>query len=710
VTHHRREIEELPSIESLAEAADRANRLQRVTERLSESIRPQEVLDAILTDGLRAAEARAGAIGIVTDDGQAIELLAQRGYQGSVMEEWGRFPVSAETPMSYVVRSGDPLFIESRDERNELFPSLAGRGDGHALAVLPLILEGQLKGVLALSFGEGMSFSPERRQMKITLARQASQALERARLYERERAARERLTFIAEASELLSSSLDYSATLARLARLAVPRLADWCAVDMLGPDGDVERLAVAHEDPEKVRWAYELQERYPPRPDDLHGVSYVLRSGEPEFFPEISNELLEESIGDDDELRQIMDELGLRSAICVPLTARGRTLGALTLIAAESHPPYSEEDFALALELARRAGTAVDNSRLFRETEKGANAARALGYVADGVVLLDFDGIVRHWNPAAALITGVSEEQALGNPVEAVLPGWESIASHVPLVRRGEVAARPVTVPLSLQGREAWVSVSGVDFGEGTVYALRDVTDERALEKARSDFVATASHELRTPLAAVYGAVRTLRREDLALTEEDHAAFLEMIESESVRLSQIVDQILVAGELDADAVEIALEECDAAAIAAGVIESASLHLPPGVSLTMSSDAQRRILCDGNKLRQVLVNLVDNAIKYSPDGGEVEIRLESENGECLIEVADEGLGIPSSERERIFEKFYRLDPQQTRGVGGSGLGLYISRELVERMNGRLEVESEPGRGSRFRIALPAARLE
>ena len=138
----------------------------------------------------------------------------------------------------------------------------------------------------------------------------------------------------------------------------------------------------------------------------------------------------------------------------------------------------------------------------------------------------------------------------------------------------------------------------------------------------------------------------------------------------------------------------------------GVIESASLHLPPGVSLNLAANGQRRIVCDENKLRQVLANLVDNAIKYSPDGGDVEIRLESQSGNCLIEVADEGLGIPSSERERIFEKFYRLDPHQTRGVGGSGLGLYICRELVERMNGRLEVESEPGKGSRFTVRLPA----
>ena len=360
MTRPPEEIEELPSTESLAEAADRANRLQRVTERLSESITPQEVLDAILTDGLRATDARAGAIGMVTDDGQAIELLAQQGYAPTVMDEWGRFPVSAETPMSYVVRSGEPLFIESRDERNELFPSLAGRGDGHALAVLPLILEGRPKGVLGLSFGEGMIFTPERRQMKITLARQASQALERARLYERERAARERLSFIAEASELLSSSLDYSTTLARLARLVVPRLADWCAVDMLGPEGEIERLAVAHEDPEKVRWAYELQDRYPPKPDDLHGVSYVLRTGEPEFIPEISDELLEESIGDDEELRGIIHELGLRSAISAPLKARGRVLGALTLIAAETHPPYTTEDFELARSLVD-GGTPEDD-------------------------------------------------------------------------------------------------------------------------------------------------------------------------------------------------------------------------------------------------------------------------------------------------------------------------------------------------------------
>jgi signal transduction histidine kinase len=689
------------------EAADRARRLQRVAERLAEAVTPEEVLDAVLTEGVRAAEARAGAIGVLSADGKNIELLAQQGYDPSVMTGWASFPLDAEVPMSRVVRTGESLFISSRQERDELFPLLAGRGQGHAVAVVPLAVEGRVFGAMSLSFDEDIHFELERREMKLTLARQAAQALARSRIFEAEQALRKRMTFLAEASELLASSLDYSQTLRLLARLSVPELADWCTIDMLGPNGEIERLAVAHQDPEKVRWAQELQERYPPDPNGTRGVPQVLRTGEPEFFPEFPPEVLDEAIGDDHELRRIVDELGLRASICVPLKARSRIIGALTLIAAETHPPYTHADFELATELAHRAAVAVDNARLFREAERGANAAQALAYVADGVVLLDREGRVRHWNNAAAAITGVAEENALDRPVREVVPGWDTLAALVPLVPPGG-APRPVTLPLALAERERWVAVTGVGFGQGTVYALQDVTEEYALEKTRSDFVATASHELRTPLAAVYGAVRTLRRGDVELSDDDRAQFLEMIESEATRLATIVDQILLTGQLDAGAVEIEATECDPAEIAASVIDSAGTHLPEDMSLALDPDGAPQIVCDENKLRQVLVNLVDNAVKYSPGGGRVEIRLRGEPGRCLIEVADGGLGIPSDEQDRIFEKFYRLDPQQKHGIGGSGLGLYICRELVERMDGHLTVDSEPGRGSTFTVELPLRR--
>jgi signal transduction histidine kinase len=690
------------------EAADRARRLQRVAERLAEAVTPEEVLDAVLTEGVRAAEARAGAIGVLSADGKSIELLAQQGYDPAVMSGWASFPLETDVPMSEVVRTGAALFISSLKERNELFPALAHQGqESHAVVVLPLAVEGRVFGAMSLSFDDDIDFELERREMKMTLARQAAQALARSRIFEAEQALRKRMTFLAEASELLASSLDYNRTLRQLARLCVPGLADWCTIDMLGPDGEIERLAVAHQDPEKVRWAQELQERYPPDPDAARGVPQVLRSGEPEFYPEFPPEVLDEAIGDHHELRRIVDELGLRASICVPLKARSRIIGALTLIAAETHPPYTDVDLELATELAHRAAVAVDNARLFREAERGANAAQALAYVADGVVLLDRESRVRHWNNAAAAITGVAEEDALDRPVRELVPGWDALAALVPLVPPGG-APRPVTLPLALAERERWVAVTGVGFGQGTVYALQDVTEEHALEKTRSDFVATASHELRTPLAAVYGAVRTLRRGDVELSDDDRTQFLEMIESEAMRLATIVDQILLTGQLDAGAVEIEATECDPAEIAASVLDSATTHLPDDMSLALDPDGAPRIVCDENKLRQVLVNLVDNAVKYSPAGGRVEIRLRSQVGRCLIEVVDGGLGIPADERERIFEKFYRLDPQQKHGVGGSGLGLYICRELVERMDGHLTVESEPGRGSTFTVELPLRR--
>ena len=688
------------------DAADRARRLQRVAELLAEVVTPQEVLDAILTDGVRAAEAHAGAIGVLSADGESIELLAQRGYDPDVMSSWGTFPVDAQLPMSEVVRTGEPLFVSSLAERNRLYPSLSHLGqEGNALVVLPLAVQGAVFGGLSLSFDRDVEFEQERRELKMAFARQAAQALARSRLYAAEQAMRERMTFLAEATELLASSLDYNRTLGRLAQLCVPGLADWCAIDILGPNGEIERLAVAHQDPDKVRWAHELQERYPPDPEAPRGVANVLRTGEPEFLPSFPQELLDEALGDNDELRRIVDELGLNSSITVPLNARGRTLGALSLIAAETHPPFTQADFELALEVARRAAVAVDNARLFREAERGANAARALAYVADGVVLIDQGGIVRHWNPAAASITGVAEEDALDRPVCDVVPSWDALTTHVPLVAPG-APARPVTVPIVIDGDERWVAVAGVRFEQGRVYALQDVTEERALEKTRSDFVTTASHELRTPLAAVYGAIRTLRREDVELSEEDQAQFLEMIEAEATRLARIVDQILLAGQLDADAVELEVSECDPSEIAARVIESAQVHSPETISLSLDVDGTPKISCDENKLRQVLVNLVDNAVKYSPGGGRVELRVRNGDGSCVIDVVDEGLGIPPGERERIFEKFYRLDPDQTHGVGGSGLGLYIVRELVERMDGRLSVESELGKGSRFTLELPA----
>jgi PAS domain S-box-containing protein len=391
----------------------------------------------------------------------------------------------------------------------------------------------------------------------------------------------------------------------------------------------------------------------------------------------------------------------------VPLRSGERTSGALTLVSEVRE--LQDSEFDLAQELAARAAIAVENARLYREAERRAEAALALEYVGDGVVLLDEDGRVRFWNAAAAAITGLRETDALGRRPAEVLPAW------VELTRLAELAdaatperARPVTVPIETASRDRWVAVTGVAFDEGVVYALRDVSDEHALERARSDFVATASHELRTPLAAVYGAARTLLRTDIEIPGDQRDRFLEIIVSETERLTAIVSQILLAGQLEEGRVDVTTTATDLKPLAESALDLARIRAPEQIELRLEQDGAPAVaLADEDKLRQVLVNLLDNAIKYSPDGGDVVVELEGGNGRVRLAVRDRGLGIPPGEQERIFEKFYRLDPALTRGVGGSGLGLFISRELVSRMGGSLTVRSQPGEGAAFVVDLPAA---
>jgi PAS domain S-box-containing protein len=351
----------------------------------------------------------------------------------------------------------------------------------------------------------------------------------------------------------------------------------------------------------------------------------------------------------------------------------------------------------------------TERKRDERELERRAQTAQALEFVGDGVFLLDANGVVRLWNPAAAAITGLRESDVVGRPLAETLPGWTDVERLVPVAEtRHGGGVRAETLPVEIDGREVWLSISGVDFAEGTVYAFRDLTEERGVERLKSDFVSTVSHELRTPLAAIYGAALTLRRDDVALTAEQRDAMLGVVSGEAERLARIVNDILLASRLDSDIVEVSIGDADAGELAAGVIAAAATHLPPGIDLRLVvPEDLPPTAADADKLRQVLVNLVENAIKYSPDGGVVEVSLAALTGSLRFSVRDEGLGIPAAEQGRIFEKFYRLDPDLTRGVGGTGLGLYICREIVRRMDGRIWVDSQPGVGSTFSFELPLA---
>jgi PAS domain S-box-containing protein len=692
-------------------ALDAASRLQTAADALATARTPQEVLDAVLSEGVRAAEARSGLIAALSSDGEWLDVIASHGYDEESIASYRRFSLAGNFPLSEAVRTGKGVFISSGKEQDARYPELVGgMQPRHALVCLPLIGHAGPIGGLVFSFESDQEFTPERRALKLALARQAGLALERSIIAENESKLRDRLTFLDASTALLMSSLDLRETLGRLASLAVLQLADWCSISVVVEEtGLIEQLVVAHQDPERRRWAEDLQRRTRPVhiDDDFDLTARAIRTGEPVFLREIPQELLDEAVERDPEAARALEEISIRSAITVPLRSGDRGLGALTLVAEERE--FDDADFDLAKQLGARAAIAVENARLYGEAERRADAALALAYVGDGVVLLDEVGRVRYWNAAVAAITGIPSADAVGRPAAEVVPGWLGLTQQAELADAATPSrARSVTLPLETADGDRWVSVTGVTFDEGVVYALRDVTDERALERARSDFVATASHELRTPLAAVYGAARTLRRTDIELPAEQRDRFLEIIESETERLTAIVSQILLAGQLEEGRVDLATSATDLRGLAESVLDSTRVRAPAEVALKLDpGDDSTVALADEDKLRQVLVNLLDNAVKYSPDGGEVAVELGSAPGLVTVTVRDSGLGIPPGEQDRIFEKFYRLDPALTRGVGGSGLGLYISRELVSRMGGRMSVRSRPGEGAAFTVELPAA---
>ena len=403
--------------------------------------------------------------------------------------------------------------------------------------------------------------------------------------------------------------------------------------------------------------------------------------------------------------------LPVRSYLAVPVfIPDGTVVGGLFF----GHPEigvFSAEDEQIAAGISTQAGTAIAKARLLAaerdaraEAEARSHAAIALEYVDDGIAMVDNDGVIRLWNRAAARITGLTDSEVVGRPIGEAVPGWERIALEVP-VGDWTSTSRPQTLPLDAHDRELWLSVYGVGFPGGTVYGFRNVTDERELEELRVEIVATVSHELRTPVAAVYGAARTLQREDLP--PERVAQLFDMITTESERLTALVDQILLTSQIDSGNLASDHDAVDPLAVVEAVVQNANVVAGRPVVVLEAPKQVAPVHADRERVAQVLSNLVENAVKYGTpnEASQVHVRVIDAPYALRVEVTDEGPGVAASDQDRIFEKFYRLDPDMKGGVRGTGLGLYISRELVERMGGRIGIESQAGAGSTFWFELP-----
>jgi len=347
--------------------ATQMSHLYAITAALSGATDVTTIAEALAEQTLTAFEASRGAVVLRTEDGEALETVAWRGHQPDVIERWRRFPLDATTPVGDAVLRNEPVVLPARDEWITRYPGLDRERIPPASASIPLDIGDQAIGALTLSFDQPREFTEEDVGFMLGAARQGAQALERARSEEIRRLAEARLTLLARAGGLLAGSLDYRKTLGAVVDLVVPQLADWASVEILEPDGSIQSLAMGHVDPEKVAFAKEFRKRRPPDLSAPTGVGHVIASGQPEVIPEITEEMIA-SI-DDPEVKQLVRELTLRSGMIVPLSARGRTLGAMTYVWAESGRTYSSADLALAETLAARVALVIDNARLYRDRD-----------------------------------------------------------------------------------------------------------------------------------------------------------------------------------------------------------------------------------------------------------------------------------------------------------------------------------------------------
>jgi PAS domain S-box-containing protein len=349
---------------------DRVTRLARIATELGTADDVETVTKVVISQAADAAGATVASLSLVVGEDR-LALAGLRGGTEGAARRWVSYPMHDPTPAGDVARSGQMLVLTGRAAISARYPDLERAAEGErSMVALPLRVVGRTVGVVTLSF-------PGRRRLDATeleffgiLADSCAQALERIRAQKEAADQAARVQFLADATTELSKSLDYEVTLANVAKLAVPGFADWCAIDVV-EDDRLHRLAVEHVDPAKVALAVEVEERYPSERDAPGGPWEVIRTGRSILVPEVTDEMLVAGAKDEEHLR-IARELRLRSVLIVPLVARGRVLGVLSWVTAESERRYTESDLAFAEDLGRRGAIAIDNSQLHSQTMEAA--------------------------------------------------------------------------------------------------------------------------------------------------------------------------------------------------------------------------------------------------------------------------------------------------------------------------------------------------
>ncbi|MER3399538.1 MAG: hypothetical protein C4313_00135 [Thermoflexus sp.] len=657
-----------------------------------------------------------------------------------------RFPLEpAETPavpldpawVSQVLATGRAHYLRDLPEAGR--EALRAR----SILLLPIRSGAEILAVIAVAHPEPNAFDETEQILLHTLAEQAAVALENARLYARARRFNEELERqVQERTEALQQALaDLSARhrqLERLYRVTLELTASLeleatlqRAISLLAEEG--ETMAVALLDPESQ--VLQVRAGIGPGAEALRGAAWSLRD-DPGWVRAAIRQRRAQRLedGSPEGLPPPWQALQPRSFVAVPLTLGLDVLGVLMA----GHPApgrFPPERIQLLETVAAQMAQTVNNAALYQlitqQAEQLGNTLRTvqeeaskrqaiLESIAEGVLVADARGVVIMMNAAAEGILGLRRSEVIGRPVSDFVglygPAWQEWMASLRRWLSSPRGQPPPTLfmrhELPPEGRFITVHAAPVLMGNeflGTVSVFRDITPEVEADRAKAEFISTVSHELRTPMTSIKGYADLLLMGSAGPLSEMQRRFLQIIKANADRLKLLVDDLLDISRIESGRLQLDLRPVPLEAVVEVVVASLKARIDEkGQHLEIDLPAfLPPVLADKDRLVQILMNLVSNAHKYTPEGGQITLRARLQGPQIQVEVSDTGIGIPPEALPRIFERFYRVDDPRVQETPGTGLGLSIVKALVEMHGGRIEVESEVGRGSTFRFTLPIA---
>jgi PAS domain S-box-containing protein len=458
----------------------------------------------------------------------------------------------------------------------------------------------------------------------------------------------------------------------------------------------------------EIRAAYGLPPSLWPAFDD---ILYVL-DREGTQSPRLRGEL--------SQAAQALD-LPLRQAVALPLVVGEEQVGMMLVLRAALNVGFTADDQQLLGAFVDFAAIAVNNAQLYAEAVIERERLDAIIEAsADGMMMLDSRWRVTRFNAAMERLTGWTREEALGRPCAEVLAIHNAAGVNLCLT----------ACPLQLfpdndhPSIEGWVTHrDGVEIFVGSSYSVirdasgrfngavanvRDLTAQKREEELQSTFISVMSHELKTPVAIIKGYAGTLRRTDVSLDAATQAELLTGVEEEADRLGRLIGDLLEVSRMQAGGLRLHPSEWGLAELAQDVVSAFAATTDERFEFQLRFDEDMPpVYADRERIRMVLTNLLSNAVKYSPDGGVIRLGGWQEGSHVLAYVADEGMGIAQEEIPKLFNAFYRVDNRLARQTQGAGLGLYLTRAIIEAHGGQIWVDSTIGRGSRFHWTLPIA---